>query len=321
MMAEVMESQCRVGVVLPMAYPELAGGNGPVLDRLERVLADEFFGAVEITRINDEKTRREARAMLDAAGVDVVFACQPVILGEKLDLNAADAAARKQAVERCRELVDQAYGLGARIMMVMSGPDPGEAERDAARERLIDSLKQLCQYAGERAEDYLLAVSIENFDRTIDKRCLVGPTREAAMVVEAVRTEFSNCGLTLDLSHQPLLEETISDMIVEGADTLIQAHFGNCVMQNPGHPSYGDQHPPFGIPGGENGIEELRLFMEALIYSGYFAKSVPTSMPVLSMEIKPRPGESSEVVIANGKRALKYAWARLSQDRWAEGRI
>jgi hypothetical protein len=110
-------------------------------------------------------------------------------------------------------------------------------------------------------------------------------------------------------------------MIIDGADNLIHTHFGNCVMRDPENPLYGDQHPPFGIPGGENGIEELRLFLEALIYSGFFAKSVPTSMPVLSMEIKPRPGESSELVMANGKRALKYAWAQLSQDRWAEGRI
>jgi sugar phosphate isomerase/epimerase len=320
-MAEPMESQCRVGVVLPMAYPELAGGGGPVLEKLGRVLEDEFFGAVEVSRINDGTTRREARAMLDGAGMDVIFAGQPAILGEKLDLNAADLSQRQRAVDACKGLIDQAYELGARIMMVMSGPAPGESDCEAARERLVDSLKQLCQHAGERAEEYLLAISLENFDRTIDKRCLVGPTREAAHVIEAVRAEYSNCGLTLDLSHQPLLGETISDMIIDGADNLIHAHFGNCVMRDPEHPLYGDQHPPFGVPGGENGSEELRLFLEALIYSGFFAKSVPTSMPVLSMEIKPRPGESSELVIANGKRALKYAWAQLSHDRWAEGRI
>ena len=44
-------------------------------------------------------------------------------------------------------------------------------------------------------------------------------------------------------------------------------------------------------------------------------------MPVLSMEIRPRPGEASGLVIANGKRALKYAWAQLTHDRFAEGRI
>ena len=320
-MAESIESQCRVGVVLPAAYPELAGGGGPWLERLGRVLEDDFFGAVEVSQVTDDRVRREARAALDGAGVDVVFAAQPAILGRKLDLNAAGLAERRNAVEACKRQIDQAYELGARIMMVMSGPDPGEEQRAAARERLVDSLKQLCQYAGERAEDYLLAISLENFDRSIDKRRLIGPTKEAAQVVEAVRTEYSTCGLTLDLSHQPQIGETIADMIVDGADNLIHAHFGNCVISDPQHPSYGDQHPPFGVPGSEIGIEELRLYLESLIYCGFFARSVPTSMPVLSMEIRPRPGESSALVIANGKRALKYAWARLSHDRWAEGRI
>src|SRR5215212_1537104 len=193
-MTEPIESQCRIGVVLPMAYPELAGGGGPLLEKLGRVLEDDFFGAVEITRVNDKKLRREARAMLDGAGVDVIFAGQPVILGDKLDLNAADLSVRKRAVEACKGLVDQAYELGARILMVMSGPDPGEPEREAARERFADSLKQLCQYAGERGDEYLLAVSVENFDRTINRRCLIGPTKDAAHVIEAVRTEHSNCG-------------------------------------------------------------------------------------------------------------------------------
>jgi sugar phosphate isomerase/epimerase len=320
-MAEPIESQCRVGVVLPMAYPELAGGGGPLLEKLGRVLEDEFFGAVEITRINDEKQRREARAMLDGAGVDVIFACQPAILGEKLDLNAPNLSQRKHAVEQCKGLIDQAYELGARIMMVMSGPDPGEASRAAARERLVDSLKQLCLYAGERAQEYLLAISLENFDQSIDKRRLIGPTKEAAQVIEAVRTEYSHCGLTLDLSHQPQIGESIADMVIAGADNLIHAHYGNCVIRDPEDPCYGDQHPAFGVPGSEIGIEELRLYLETLIYCGFFARSAPTAMPVLSMEIRPRPGESSALVIANGKRALKYAWARLSHDRWAEGRI
>lgn len=320
-MAEPIESECRVGVVLPAAYPELAGGSGPLLERLGKILEDEFFGAVEISQVRDNRQRREARAALDGAGVDVVFASQPAIIGDKLDLNAQDPPERRRAVEACKGQIDQAYELGARIMMVMSGPDTAAQQRAGARERLVDSLKQLCQYAGERADDYLLAISLENFDRSIDKRRLIGPTKEAAQVIEAVRTEHSNCGLTLDLSHQPQIEETISDMIVEGADNLIHAHFGNCVIADEKNPCYGDQHPPFGVPGSEIGLEELRLYLETLIYCGYFARSVPTSMPVLSMEIRPRAGEASALAIANGKRALKYAWARLSHDRWAEGRL
>lgn len=320
-MPESIESHAHIGVVHFAAYPQCAGGDGPILETLASIAADDFFAAVEVTRIGDPAVRREARAMLDSSHMDVIFGCQPAILAEKLSLSALDRDEQGKAIAACREMIDQAYDLGARIMMVMSGPDPGESDRAAAREAFGDALKQLCRYAGERSEEYLLALSVETFDREVDKKCLLGPTRDAAGVVEAVKAEFSNIGLTLDLSHQPLIGEPIPEMILDGADSIIHAHFGNCVLRDPEHPLYGDQHPPFGIPGGENDVEELRLFLESLIYSGFFAKSVPTRMPVLSMEIRPSGSQRPEIVIANGKRALRDAWARLSHDRFAEGRL
>lgn len=320
-MAEPLESHCRVGVVHFAAYPQVAGGDGPILESLTRIAQDDFFGAVEVTTITDPAVRRAARELLDSSHMDVIFGCQPAILAQKLNLSAPDRVERERALAACRDMIDQAYELNARILMVMSGPDPGESQRSLASEAFVDSLKQLCRYAQERAEEYILAVSVETFDREIDKKCLIGPTHEAANLVEAVKAEYSNIGLTLDLSHQPLIGEPISEMLVEAADTLIHAHFGNCVLRDPTHPLYGDQHPPFGIPGGENDVEEVRLFLEALIYSGFFAKSVPTAMPVLSMEIRPSGNQLPEVVIANGKRTLREAWARLSHDRFAEGRL
>ena len=183
----------RVGVVLPAAYPELAGGGGPWLERLGRVLEDDFFGAVEVSQVTDDRVRREARAALDGAGVDVVFAAQPAILGRKLDLNAADLAERRHAVEACKGQIDQAYELGARIMMVMSGPDPGEEQRAEARERLVDSLKQLCQYAGERAEDYLLAISLENFDHVRSPYCIFLWGKFIPFQAETVKYGVARC--------------------------------------------------------------------------------------------------------------------------------
>lgn len=320
-MAEPIESYCRVGVVHFAAYPQCAGGEGPILETLGRIGEDEFFGAVEVTAMRDPALRREARALLDASHMDVIFGCQPAILTEKLSLSSPDRAEQERAVTACREMIDQAYELGARILVVMSGPDPGESGRAEAREAFVGALKQLCRYAQERAEEYILAVSVETLDREVDKKCLIGPTHEAAGIVEAVKAECSNIGLTLDLSHQPLIGEPIGEMMVEAADSLIHAHFGNCVLREPSHPLYGDHHPPFGIPGGENDVEEMRLFLEALIYSGFFAKSVPTAMPVLSMEIRPSGNQRPEVVIANGKRTLKEAWARLARDRFSEGRL
>ena len=313
-MFDPIESLCHVGIIHPMAYPEAGKGEGPVvLETLEAILRDDYFTAVEVTRIKDPAARKQARQMLDTAHVDVIFAGQPPLLGHKLSLNDLDEAARKKAIDECKASVDMSYELGARIMAVLSGPDPGKSDRARGMKLLVDSLKQICAYAQERGEDYILAISLENFDRTIDKRCLIGPTAEAAKVADAVKKEYSNFGLTIDLSHMPLLEETPHDMVIASIDHLIHVHIGNCLTTEKEHPAYGDMHPRFGIPGGENDIPEVARFIEALIYGGYFKKNVPTDRPVVSFEVKPVPGEKPELVIANAKRVLTEAWARLGQ--------
>jgi hypothetical protein len=74
---------------------------------------------------------------------------------------------------------------------------------------------------------------------------------------------------------------------------------------------FGDKHPRFGVAGSAVGPEEVRRFLEALIYAGYFKRNTPTTMPVVSFEVKPAPGEDPALVIANAKRVLLHAWARL----------
>jgi len=249
--------------------------------------------------------------VLSTAGMDVIFAGQPALLGQGLSLCDLDQAKRRKAVSACKAMVDEAYELGASILVVVSGPDPGESSRPRATEALTDSLKQICADAQEKTGERMLTISLENFDRTVDKRCLIGPTKEAAQIAEAIRTEYSNFGLTIDLSHQPLLRESVDDMVLAAVDHLVHVHVGNCVAGDSSNPVYGDHHPRFGVPGGAIGIEELKRFLEALIYGGYFRRNTPTTMPVVSFEIRPQEHESPALVIANAKRTLTQAWARL----------
>ncbi len=81
-------------------------------------------------------------------------------------------------------------------------------------------------------------------------------------------------------------------------------------MKDKNHPLYGDQHPRFGIPGGESSIEELTEFLRVLKEIGYFSKKTATRLPVVSFEVKPSSGESSEVLIANSKRVFAEACAK-----------
>jgi sugar phosphate isomerase/epimerase len=291
-----------------MIFPECMRGEGPIIETVSKILTDEFFGAIEVSWIKDPEVRKTLSRLLSESHIDVIFCGGPPILSQKLDLNSLDDAARKRAVNGAKQLIDEAYELGAKICALLSGPMPSVDKREQATKLLVESLKELCDYAKSKGD---LMVTLENFDVEYEKRCLIGPTASAAALAETVRKDCSNFGLTVDLSHLPLLHEKPEAVIVAGP-YLEHVHIGNCIKNDKAHPMYGDQHPRFGIPGGENDVPELAAFLRALSRMGYFTKKTATSKPVVSFEVKPAPGESSETIIAGSKRVLIDAWAHLT---------
>src|SRR5208337_4056902 len=86
-----------------------------------------------------------------------------------------DAAIRKQAIRVLEPQIDEAKEIGAKRFTVLSGPDPGQEKRAHARSLLIESLLELCGYAKDRE----ISLTLETFDRTIEKKSLIGPSDEA----------------------------------------------------------------------------------------------------------------------------------------------
>jgi len=310
-MVQPWNAYIHVGIVHPMVFPETLKGEGPVLETVTKIVNDVFFGAIEVSWIKDPKVRLEVARLLEQAHVDVVYCGGPPILMQGLSLNAPDSATRKKALNGAKKLVDEAYELSARVLVVCSGPNPARDRRGEAKGLLAESLKDVCRYAEREARDYTLLISLENFDMEQDKKLLIGPTAEAAEVARAVKGECGNFGLTVDLSHIPLLKETPEEAISTAGNYLEHAHMGNCVVKDKSSALYGDAHPRLGVKGGENDVEELTAFLRALRDNGYFSRKTATSLPVVSFEVKPAAGEASEAVIAGSKRAFLDAWARI----------
>ena len=88
-MAEPIESLARVGVVHFAAYPSARGARGQFWKRSHGSREDDFFGAVEVTAIQDPAARREARALL-TSDMDVIFGFQPAILAQRLSLSTLE---------------------------------------------------------------------------------------------------------------------------------------------------------------------------------------------------------------------------------------
>ncbi len=301
-MNEPLTDYMRVGFVHFMLFPQCMGGDGPILKTIRKFADDEDFAVVEITSINDAATRREVRDLAKDTNTTLCFGAQPILLGGNLDLNHPDAAERQKAIDAVVAGLDQAAELEARSAAVLSGPV--SEDKAAARERLVESLNTLCAAAEERG----LGLAMETFDQVpFGKNCLIGPTQDAVAVSEAVRESYPGFGLMLDLSHLPLLDEASAFAIELAGDHLVHAHIGNCAMDDSDHPAYGDNHPYFGAPGTRNDVPELTEYLQALLASGYLSEENPR---IVSFEIKPMPGDISEMIIAESKHKLFQAWAQ-----------
>ncbi len=304
-MKESLYAYINPGIIHFMSYPETIKGEGPILETLEKIVLDDFFHAVEVGWMKDGLIRKKAAELLKAGHMNVYYGAQPRLLTTGLDLNSFIEDERRKAVATIKEGVDEALELNAKAIAFLSGKNVKEEHCEKAIGLLVDSIKEICAYARERSEE--LNVVLEVFDFDIDKCSLVGPVEIAKIVAERVTAEYDNFGLMVDLSHLPLLRESPEESIIPIKDYLCHIHIGNAVLDKE-HPAYGDSHPRFGLEAGENDVEELVEFLKVLLKIGYLdgveAKTV-------SFEVKPLSGESPEIVIANAKRVLRKAWARL----------
>lgn len=295
----------KVGIVQFMAFPETGGGKGPVLETITNIVEDAFFGAIEISTVADSAVRADVARLLASSQMAVGYGAQPIQLGGKLDLNSLDREQRQKAIDRLKVAVDEAYELGAQRFAVLSGPFPGAEHEAEAVKLLVDSLNQICADVSSKGP---MGVALETFDRSIDKKSLIGPNALAVEVSKAVRKENPTFGLMLDLSHLPLQFETSEQALTTAKDHLVHAHIGNCVVSDRNHPLYGDLHPRFGVEGGENDVPEVTEYLRVLREIGYVGDG---KQNVVAFEVKPQAGDTSGAVIANAKRTLIEAWARL----------
>jgi len=300
-MQESIHAYMKVGLIHFMAYPNTMKGEGPILETVKKIALDDYFDVIEVTWIKDPEVRKQVKKMLDTAHMTVAYGGQPRLLTTGLNINDLNEEGRKKAIATLKEGIDEAYELGAVGFAFLSGKYE-EARKEEAFKALVASTKELCAYAKSKGK---LRVVLEVFDFDIDKKSLIGPAKLANRYAEEVRKEYDNFGLMVDLSHLPLVRESAKEAIYPIKDYLVHAHMGNCVVKSKDLPAYGDQHPRFGFPGGENDVDQLVEYLRVLKEIGFLNKQNP---PIVSFEVKPVGDEDPDLVVANAKRVLNRAW-------------
>lgn len=311
-MKESLHDYMKVGLVHFMAYPATIGGDGPVLETMNEVVTDDYFDAIEITRVNDPEEAKKVQGLLNSSGITVGFGAQPIELRAGLNMNSLDDEVRRTAVDALKEAADMAYFFGAGKLGFISGKMPeNPKDMDASLQALKDSIIEVGQYA-KNTGDGSLILSLETFDDETDKKALIGTNRRAVELSREVRKHLPDFGLMLDLSHIPMQGETIREALTIAREHINHAHIGTCVISDLNDPLYGDKHPRFLHPLSEATIPEVREFLKVLFEIGYLHDN-PVERPVVSFEVMPAAGtyETPQSVVVEAKRVLREAWRRL----------
>lgn len=303
-MNESMHKYMKVGLVHFMAYPSTIKGEGPVLETIKKVALDEYFTAIEITTIKNPEERLAVKKLLASSHLSVAYGGQPRLLTTGMNINDLDEEKRLAALHNLFEGIDEAYEMGASGFAFLSGTFPLD-KKEESYNALVKSTKEICDYVRQKGD---MKVSLEVFDHDVDKKSLIGPASLALRFAEEIKKDHSNFGLMVDLSHIPLIKETIEESLIPVKDHIIHAHIGNCVMKSREMDAYGDMHPRFGFPNGENDVDEVVDYLRVLFDIGFLNG---VTRPFVSFEIKPFGEEDPDVVIANAKRTLNDAWAKL----------
>jgi sugar phosphate isomerase/epimerase len=291
----------KVGTILHVSYKELGGGEGPILERLKKIVTDPFFEAVEVAQMKDAGVRKAAAEMIARGHMVTAYGGQGRMLGAGLNINDLCEAGRQKALASLKEGIDEAYEIHAADFAFLAGRYEEET-KEASFQALLASTRELCAYAAQKGN---MPVLCEVFDYDIAKRSLVGPVELVRRYAKTICGEYENFGLMVDLSHIPMLHETLEENLLPVRDYIRHAHMGNTVIKNPDCPAYGDEHPRFGFPDSENDVEELAAYLRLLLKIGFLNEK---DRPIVSFEVKPFEDEDPDVVLAGAKRTLELAW-------------
>ncbi len=291
----------KVGTILHVSYKELGGGEGPILERLKKIVTDPFFEAVEVAQMKDAGVRKAATEMIARGHMVTAYGGQGRMLGAGLNINDLCEAGRQKALASLKEGIDEAYEIHAADFAFLAGRYEEET-KEASFQALLASTRELCAYAAQKGN---MPVLCEVFDYDIAKRSLMGPVELVRRYAKTICGEYENFGLMVDLSHIPMLHETLEENLLPVRDYIRHAHMGNTVIKNPDCPAYGDEHPRFGFPDSENDVEELAAYLRLLLKIGFLNEK---DRPIVSFEVKPFEDEDPDVVLAGAKRTLELAW-------------
>ena len=279
------------------------------LETLPFVLNHPAFQIVDLFIFDDEGIRENEIELIKNSEKEIIYNGAIMLPNTKYNPHSPIRAEREEIFQSLRRQADLAIKVKASKFVVVSNFDPGKKRREQAKEGFAEFLYDFASYISDNSE---MKVVLEPGDRDIDKKFLLGPTKESVEVIETARQKgCKNLGLMIDMGHLPLLSESFKHAIQTAGNLLWHVHLGSCILRDKKHIYYGDKHPPMGIEGGEHGEVELSNFLKELMEAGYLNSEKKNSV---TLEVRPLPDSTVAETVANQLRLLNNAWEIFKMD-------
>jgi len=255
-----------------------------LLDSIKFLKSLKYFDGIETTHIKDPDVKDKFINAIKSFKF-ITYSAEPVQLINEdnliasTDISSSDELERKNAVNRLKWCIKDAYEFGAQQFTFLSGEDPGTEnglrERRIATTSLIKSVDELCIFNKEMAKKFKkkpMMMTLESFDRTNEpghKNQLIGPSDEARNLALDIRTVYNHeeFGILYDLSHMFLIrngyDHETFDVIRTLAPFINWIHIANSVTDKE-DPNYGDLHVSMDYPNGTVSSEGLKDFLKVL---------------------------------------------------------
>lgn len=267
-----------IGLNHHLLYADRSADPAAHCASLLQVLADPRLEVVDLWIPADPTIAEREIAACLASGKQIVYNVGSRKGKPSPAPASLDAAGQDYAVAFYLDELARANAVQARKVVTNSGPDNPD-QRPAALAALAGFYRQIC--AAVPTETLVL---IEPTDRTVNKRKLLGPSAETAAFCRS--SGIPNLASMVDMGHVPLLGETLAQAFADTVPFVGHVHLGNCILQDQSHPMFGDKHVPWGVPGGEYGIEGIAEFFRAAFACGYLGEG---KRPTVSFEMRPHP--------------------------------
>ena len=216
---------------------------------LREIISDELFSIIEIWDTFDAgiiEIQKECRH------VRFDVSLSPLMAEQSVCNCVSNLENTKRWIDYSIQRIQQLYFLNIKDVTISSPVVDNNVERRKQIELFEDALTTVCKFAN----DYGVSVSLEPFDVFVDKKRIIGTSKEIKEIYD--RNECGNLYLTWDLGHICLNQ----DNYVESLNSLLQyikrIHISNYNLDKKSI-FYGDKHLPFNNKGRINSNDIITI--------------------------------------------------------------